>query len=186
MAAKQLVRFASGVVDEAIRDDKNSFISRHWARHRRHGFNRDMTQRVAQCLIDIVCVKFGFDMIQVAAANVPSTQDAAFLADWVGLIIVFSITLYWGVWLKFAVDFRADERARIRGNPEGSTRIGMTKFSQLYYKPLAIFLAVLYVPELFKLLVGTGVKGIVMAINTLFGSPDLLAATVLQCPPVGP
>lgn len=176
LTAHKLMELAGGLVDEALSDNKNSFISRHWARHRRYGFNRQMTQRVAQCLIDILCVKFGFDVVQVTLANVPATQGYERWADIASVALVVGIMLYWGVWLKWAVDFRAKERDRQSGRPIGSTRIGSGLFAQLYYKPVIAFVLALYAPEWFKLLLGTTVQGAVTVATYVFGAPDLMAA----------
>jgi hypothetical protein len=183
LTANRLVALAGGLISEALREDQSSFLSRFWGRYRVAGFNRDMTERAAKCFADIVCIKFGFDAIQVVASGVPATQDYTRLVDLIGFAIVLSIVLWYGLWLKLAVDFRADERDRIKGRRVGSTRIGTPAFARLFYKPVAYFMLLLYTPELFRTVLGTAVHAIVAVAAALFNAPELQAAPVAPCGP---
>ena len=78
LAARTLFQIARRLVDQAYDARVDSFVKDSWAKYRNHGFNWQMTLRLAQCFIVIVCVKYGFDVIKHAAEHVPSVQARAY------------------------------------------------------------------------------------------------------------
>jgi hypothetical protein len=164
MAAKILYRSASGLVEEAYNDKIDGFIRQSWATYRTHGFNRDMTYRLANCLIVIICVKYGFDVIRHAAAHVPAAEQRAYWAELIGATIVLGFTIKEGVWLRLASNFRRDF--------QGRQRLSIRMFFRLYARPVGVCCAVLYAPTLVRLSVAVGMHGL----KNIFPSSALFAA----------
>jgi hypothetical protein len=171
LAARTLIKLVRGFIEEAYDDRIDSFISRSWARYRNHGFNRDMTHRLANCFIILLCVKYGFDAVKHAAEHVPAVQARAYWAEIIGALVLLTVAVKEGVWLRLASNFRRDTQQR--------TRLSMSTFFRLYTRPVAVFCLVLYAPTLIR----ASVAATVYAITLLAPESPLFAAPVAQCGP---
>ena len=171
LAARTLIGLVRNLIEEAYDDKIDSFISRSWARYRIYGFNRDMTYRLANCFIILVCVKYGFDVVKHAAEHVPAVQARAYWAEIIGALVLLTVAFKEGVWLRLASNFRRDTQQK--------ARLSMATFFRLYTRPVVLFCLVLYAPTLIRASVATTVYVI-----TLF-APDspLFAAPAAQCGP---
>jgi hypothetical protein len=174
LAIRTLVALLKSLVEEAYDDRIDSFISRSWARYRNHGFNKDMTYRLAKCFIVLACVKYGFDAIKHAAEHVPVVQPRAFWAEIIGASVLLMFAIKEGVWLRLASNFRRDMQEK--------PRLSMGTFFKLYTKPVSMFCLVLYAPTLIRASVAATVWGITM----LAPESALFAAPVAQCGPYKP
>ena len=169
LATRTLIALLKNLVEEAYDDKIDSFITRSWARYRIHGFNKDMTYRLAKCFIVLACVKYGFDAIKHAAEHVPVVQPRAYWAEIIGASALLVFAIREGVWLRWASNFRRDTQQK--------PRLSMGTFYRLYTKPVGMFCAVLYAPAIIKGSVAATVWGITM----LAPEATLFAAPIAQC-----